>query len=321
MRGENEVENFEMGRSNSSNNSSENETKRRILSQDAKSKSKNLSNKYKETIGRISVCLSIKNKLVRVFLAELFGTFLFLSIALGSVAQFVFGIGEITFVSMAISFGFGLMAAIVVCGKVSGGHYNPAVSFAFLLTGRLSVLRFFVYVIAQNLGAFLASIMVYLAYLNEFQNFPEGHFSIETSAIFGTLPRNITSSSGAETFSLFFDQFFATALFITVILAVCDENNTPADMPHVIKALFIGFALMIIGTGYGINCGFAVNPARDFGPRMFTLIFGWGSKVFKAGPYFFWIPIVAPMVGSFFSVIFYNFFIGNHLEHVENFNY
>lgn len=90
---------------------------------DLKFQNKNKENNIylkRETIGKISVCLSIKNKLVRVFLAELFGTFLFLSIALGSVAQFVFGIGEITFISMAISFGFGLMVAIVVCGKVSG---------------------------------------------------------------------------------------------------------------------------------------------------------------------------------------------------------
>ena len=59
--------------------------------------------------------------------------------------------------------------------------------------------------------------------------------------------------------------------------------------------------------------GFAINPARDFAPRMFTLIFGWGVKVFTAGSYFFWIPIVAPMVGAVFAVFFYEFFIGNNL--------
>lgn len=314
----NDVENIEMNNSNSSNNSSKGK-KAAFLPKNVKQKSQKYGDKYKDAISKLGAFLSIKNKLIRAFLAELFGTFLFLSIALGSVAQFVFGIGEITFVSMAISFGFGLMAAIVVCGKVTGGHFNPAVSFAFLLTARLSVLRFFVYSIAQNLGAFLASIMVYLAYLNEFEHFPAGQFSIQTSAVFGTLPRNVTSSGSTETFSLFFDQFFASSIFITVILAVCDENNTPAKLPHVIKALFIGFALMIIGTAYGINCGFAVNPARDFGPRMFTLIFGWGSQVFEAGPYFFWIPLLAPMIGSAFAVATYNLFIGNHLEHVDNF--
>lgn len=311
-------EDLEMRGSVDNESSGHQTSKAATLTKNAQQKYKKTGSKYKVFINKIGSCLAIKNKLARVILAELFGTFIFLSIGLGSVAQFVFGIGEITFISMAVSFGFGLMAAIVICGKVSGGHFNPAVSLAFLLTGRLSILRFVCYVLVQNLGAFLASIMVYLAYLNEFEKFPAGHYSIQTSSIFGTLPRNVTSASTTETFSLFFDQFFASAIFITVILAVCDENNTPAKLPHVIKALFIGFGLMIIGTAYGINCGFAVNPARDFGPRMFTLIFGWGVKVFEAGPYFFWIPIVAPMVGSIFSVIIYNVFIGNHLEHVGN---
>jgi MIP family channel proteins len=194
-----------------------------------------------------------------------------------------------------------------------GGHFNPAVSFAFLIIGKLSALRFILYVIAQNIGAFLASLMVYLSYLNEFKAHPAGMHSIKSSQVFGTLPGNLTTS-GIDTFTLFFDQFFATSIFIMIILAVSDENNTTAKLPHTIKALYIGFALMLVGTSFGINCGFAVNPARDFGPRMFTLIFGWGAKVFETGSYFFWIPIVAPMFGAIFAVVIYYVFIGCHLK-------
>ena len=175
-------------------------------------------------------------------------------------------------------------------------------------------MKFIIYTIAQNLGAFVGSILVYLCYLNEFSKYEPGWFSVDSSSVFGTLPRNVTSASGIETFSLFWDQFYATTLFITCILAICDDNNTPAKIPHTIKAVLVGLTLAGIGTAFGINCGFAVNPARDFGPRMFTLIFGWGGKVFTAGPYFFWIPIAAPMCGGAFAVIIYQLFIGNNFK-------
>ena len=158
----------------------------------------------------------------------------------------------------------------------------------------------------------MASVMVYLVYLNEFKNYPEGMHSLATSGIFGTLPRNTTSESGTETFSLFWDQFFSTALFITSILAICDDENTSNKIPHTIKAVLVGLSLFAVGTAFGLNSGFAVNPARDFAPRMFTLMAGWGGKVFTAGPYYFWIPIVAPMCGSVLAVVMYQLFICNH---------
>ena len=118
-----------------------------------------------------------------------------------------------------------------------------------------------------------------------------------------------------ETFSLVWDQFFSTALFIIAILSVCDVRNT--DVPHVIKAILIGLTLVIIGAAFGINCGFAVNPARDFAPRVFLVIAGWGSQVFTNNNYFFWIPLVMPMVGSVFAVFSYQLFIANHWPNVD----
>lgn len=138
--------------------------------------------------------------------------------------------------------------------------------------------------------------------------------SIEASSVFGTLPRNFTHGTAIKTFSLFFDLFYASTLFIICTLAISDDNNTPTKLPHVIKAVLVGLALLVIGTAFGINSGFEINPARDFGPRMFTLIFGWGSKVFEAGPYFFWIPMVAPMIGGAFAVAIYELVIGNNLD-------
>ncbi len=112
------------------------------------------------------------------------------------------------------------------------------------------------------------------------------------------------------TFSLVWDQFFASTLFILSILAIADPKN--CNLPNDINAVMIGLSLIIIGSSFGINCGFAVNPARDFAPRLFTLIAGWGWKVFSVDNYYFWIPIIMPMLGSVMAVILYHTFISNH---------
>ncbi len=213
-----------------------------------------------------------------------------------------------------------------------GGHLNPAVSFAFLVQGKLSLLRFLVYTFAQNLGAFLGAVMVYLAYINELHEYSDGMQSFDTAGnnfhrliainllnflqihftvgIFGTYPRNVSDVDGFETFSVIWDQFFASTLFILSILAIADDKN--CNLPNDINAVMIGLSLIIIGSSFGINCGFAVNPARDFAPRLFTLIAGWGWKVFSVSNYFSWIPVVMPMLGSVLAVCLYHLFVANH---------
>ena len=66
-----------------------------------------------------------------------------------------------------------------------------------------------------------------------------------------------------------------------------------------VGSIVCGLASTAIGLGYGYNCGAPLNPTRDFAPRLFTLIAGWGTKTFSAGNYLFWVPIVAPMVITF----------------------
>ncbi len=68
----------------------------------------------------------------------------------------------------------------------------------------------------------------------------------------------------------------------------------------------------MIGTAFAYNCGYAINPARDFAPRLFTLIAGWGSQTFTGGNYFFWIPIVGPLVGAVVGSLIYTVMIASH---------
>jgi aquaporin-10 len=139
--------------------------------------------------------------------------------------------------------------------------------------------------------------------------YPKGMFNKDTAGIFGTYPNDINDEK--NTFTMFCDQFFATSLFLIAILAITDKKNN--EIAHPLSAILIGLSLTGIGTAFGYNCGFAVNPARDFGPRIFTYIFGWGGRTFSAGNFFFWIPIVAPMMGAAFGTCIYNLFISIHL--------
>lgn len=213
------------------------------------------------------------------------------------------------------------------------------------LLGRLSFLKCVLYSIAQTIGAFLASLMVFLVYLNHINEYIEkdhsrrrdrfdperdfikyvddqnatmtfsntpGCYSMELAPIFATYPKD--SIGKWSTFSNFFDQFFSTSLFIIAILIITDKRNT--RIPPQLTSVLIGVSLIAVGTSFGLR-GFAVNPARDLGPRLFTLVAGWGVEPFLSHDYYFWIPIVGPMVGSIFGTILYSLFVSN-LAFIEN---
>jgi MIP family channel proteins len=173
------------------------------------------------------------------------------------------------------------------------------------LTGRLTPLRFLIYVIGQLLGAFLAAVIVFVLYLDALKSYGENMHSLDTAGIFGTYPGAHLSIFGG-----LFDQTFGTFILVLVVLAITDKKNV--QLPHGTVAILVGFTIFLIGTAFAYNCGYAVNPARDFAPRLFTLMAGWGTKTFTAGTYFFWIPIVGPLLGALVAVFVYIFFISAH---------
>ncbi|XP_078407444.1 aquaporin-3-like isoform X3 [Cetorhinus maximus] len=131
-----------------------------------------------------------------------------------------------------------------------------------------------------------------------------------TAGIFATYPSvHLTPVNG------FFDQLIGTTALIVCILAIVDKLNNP--VPKGLEAFTIGFAVLVIGLSMGFNSGYAVNPARDFGPRLFTALAGWGAEVFTAGNYWFWIPIFAPLLGSVLGILVYQLMIGIHLDPIN----
>lgn len=136
-------------------------------------------------------------------------------------------------------------------------------------------------------------------------------YTIKFASIFATYPKPGLSVTGG-----IIDQTIGTFLLTTVFLALMDKrNNTKEDGLHWSTGSFaMGMAVTLIGMSFGYNSAFAINPARDFAPRLFSYIIGWGCQVFTAGHYFFWIPLVAPFLGALIAVILYVILINNDKE-------
>ena len=130
---------------------------------------------------------------------------------------------------------------------------------------------------------------------------------MDTAGIFATYPGPHLTVMGG-----FLDQVVSTGLLVTVVLAMNDKKNI--QIPNGTGVIIAGMTVILLGATFGYNCGYALNPTRDIGPRFFTYIAGWGSQTFTAGNYFFWIPIVAPMVGSLIATILYTIIISNNLK-------
>ncbi|CAF5014848.1 unnamed protein product, partial [Rotaria sp. Silwood1] len=153
------------------------------------------------------------------------------------------------------------------------------------------------------LGAFIAAGLVFGTYFDAINQFDHGVRKVTgveaTAGIFGTLP-----AQGVSQISLFFDQVLSTALLLIALCSLSNKRNklvANAQIP-----IAVGFMITAIGVAFGYNCGFPINPARDFGPRLFTLCVGYGSEVFSVGNYYFWIPIVGPIFGGLIGTWVYH---------------
>src|SRR5580692_966325 len=221
--------------------------------------------------------------------------------------------------AMAVAF------AIWVAGGVSGAHLNPAVTLAFAARRRFAWAKVLPYWGAQVLGAFVGAALVYAVYnaaINAFNlaaHTPKsGGQALATYSIFATFPAGYFHGGYGGPL---LDQVVGTAFLVMLVVAVIDARNTAVG--NNLAPLIIGFVVAAIGMSYGPNAGYAINPARDFGPRLFSFIAGWGHVALPGtyhaigGPNFtayFWIPIVGPLVGGIIGVLIYDFFIGDILH-------
>ncbi|ERE83281.1 aquaporin-3-like protein [Cricetulus griseus] len=268
--------------------------------------------RQKELVNRCGEMLHIRYRLLRQALAECLGTLILVMFGCGSVAQVVLSRGTHGgFLTINLAFGFAVTLAILVAGQVSGAHLNPAVTFAMCFLAREPWIKLPIYTLAQTLGAFLGAGIVFGLYYDAIWAFANNELIVSgpngTAGIFATYP-----SGHLDMVNGFFDQFIGTASLIVCVLAIVDPYNNP--VPRGLEAFTVGLVVLVIGTSMGFNSGYAVNPARDFGPRLFTALAGWGSEVFTTGRHWWWVPIVSPLLGSIAGVFVYQLMIGCHLE-------
>ncbi|XP_071322790.1 aquaporin-3-like isoform X2 [Trachinotus anak] len=268
--------------------------------------------KQKDILEKLAGTFQIRHVLLRQALAECLGTLILVMFGCGAVAQLVLSRGSHgTFLTVNLAFGFAATLGVLVSGQVSGGHLNPAVTFTLCLLGREPWKKLPLFFFFQTLGAFLGAAIIFAMYSDALWDFGHGELVVvgknATAGIFATYPsRHLTLLNG------FFDQIIGTAALIVCILAIVDPHNNP--IPPGLEAFTVGFVVLVIGLSMGYNSGYAVNPARDLGPRVFTALAGWGGEVFTAYTYWFFVPICAPFLGAVVGVLTYQLMIGHHLE-------
>jgi glycerol uptake facilitator protein len=232
------------------------------------------------------------------------------------------GVGD--WLLIAFGWAFAVAFAVWVAGGVSGAHINPAVTLAFAVRRKFPWGKVLPYWAAQVVGCFAGAALVYLVYhyaidaYNLAAHTPKSSGkALASYSIFATFPASFFHGSIAGPLV---DQIVGTGFLVLFVVAVIDVRNTAVGAN--LGPLVIGFIVAAIGISYGANAGYAINPARDFGPRLFAYFAGWG-KVALPGSYrapgfvfsnYFWIPIVGPLVGGVIGVIVYDLFIGDVLH-------
>jgi MIP family channel proteins len=244
----------------------------------------------------------------REMAAEFLGTFVLIVFGVAVVAQVLLS-GQQNGQYLSINLGWGLAVTMgaYVAGGISGAHLNPAVTLALAAHRGFAWSKVLPYVVAQVAGAFAASAVVYATYYDALNFFDSGVRQVTgpqaTAGIWATYPQPFLQPYPGG----LIDQIVGTALLVGVIFAVGDRRNFAPEAR--LGPVVVGALVLLIGMTFGYNSGYAINPARDFGPRVFTALAGWGSEVFRAGNSWWWVPIVGPCIGGVLGGLIYDLLI------------
>lgn len=229
---------------------------------------------------------------------------MYLAEFVGTAIMILFGSGVVANVSLkgskgkdagwnVITTAWGLAVAVAayITGWVSGAHLNPAVSIAFAIKGDLAWSLLPGYVVAQVLGAMLGATLTFLTYKNHFDATDDKDTKL---GIFATIPAIENHFWNLVT------EIIGTAILIIGLMGINHANNGVGPL----SALLAGFLVWVIGLSLGGPTGYAINPARDFGPRLAHALLPIKGKGDSKWSYAY-VPIVGPIIGSVLGTFIY----------------
>jgi glycerol uptake facilitator protein len=227
---------------------------------------------------------------MNVYLAEFFGTLMVILIGDGIVAGALLRNSKSEnpgWLTICFTWGLAVTLAIYAVGAISGAHLNPAVTVAFALKGDFPMSRVGGYIGAQLAGAFTGAVLVWLHYLPHWRG---THDAAAKRAVFCTAPaiRNVWTN--------FLSELLATCVLVLGLLFMGTHEFAQGLSPIV-----VGLLIMAIGLGLGGTTGFAINPARDLGPRIAHALLPIHGKASSDWGYA-WIPVIGPLAGGALAV-------------------
>lgn len=253
-------------------------------------------------------------RLSKEFKGETLGTFMLVLFGCGSVAVSVLFNAHQGLMQIALAWGIGVTLSIYLTRHLSNAHLNPAVTIAMVISKRMAAKKLPLYLTAQFLGAFLAGLAIYLLFSPSISAFENAHSlvrgsaeSVQTAKMFGEYYTAPGSTSVVSLPLAIGAEAFGTFLLVLMIFALTEGCNVgrPSDA---LAPLFIGLTVSSIICLIAPLTQAGLNPARDFGPRMVSWIFGWKSAAFpdQSGG-FFLVYILGPIVGAMLASFFFVF--------------
>jgi glycerol uptake facilitator protein len=252
------------------------------------------------------------------YLAEFFGTFVFLFLGIGCVAGLKVAGASLGQWEIAIVWGVAVSMGVYLSAGVSGAHLNPSVTIALAVFACFPKRKVIPFILAQTFGAFCAAALAYLLFYNLFDAAltaaaGDAAKRVALAGSFCTFP-----NPGITMFQAGLTEMVITALLMALIMALTDDGNGVPKGP--MAPLLIGLLVAVIGASFGPLTGFAMNAARDFGPRLFAYLAGWGSDVMTGYPLsknitipYFLVPLVMPVFGGLLGAWLYKNLIGRSL--------
>jgi glycerol uptake facilitator protein len=247
------------------------------------------------------------------FIGEVFGTFILILLGDGVVANV--GLAPrlaapaYNWNTITLGWAFAVIVAVYVSAGVSGAHINPAVTLALAVKRGFPWGKVVPYIVAQMIGAFLGALGVYLVYRDGLVSAGMPNvWCTGPGSIFGQAFWGGTGAAGTGNYSLVtasIAELFGTMVLLWGVLASGDSKNM--GLMHNLGPFLVGFTVLAVGLSLGGPSGYAINPARDLGPRIFgTLV---GTQGLFSGIYWLIPPVLIPAIAGPLGAITYDWFV------------